>query len=124
MEFEFTKDIPENAADGDCQCSLTPTNVVYSLGRGDLEIKSELNVRADLIERSVCDVITEAELGDKLVSKYSNSSVVIYRAGAGERLWDIAKNYNTSVEAIAELNALSGEQLEADRTVVIPVGSI
>lgn len=124
VDFEFTKDIPENATDGDCQCSLTPTNVVYSLGRGDLEIKSELNVRADLIERSFCDVITEAELGDKLVSKYSNSSVVIYRAGAGERLWDIAKNYNTSVEAIAELNAVSGDELEADRTVVIPVGSI
>ena len=124
VEFEFTRDVPENAADGECQCSLTPTDIVYSLGRGDFEIKSELNVRADLIERSYCDVITSAELGERQVSKYSNSSVVIYRAGAGERLWDIAKNYNTSVEAIAELNSVSGEEIEVDRTVVIPVGSV
>ncbi len=122
VDFEFVKDVPENATEGECQCSLTPTNVVYSLGRGDLEIKSEMNVRADLVERSTCDVITLAEMGDKHIGKYSSSSVIIYRASEGEGLWDIAKSYNTSVEAISELNALMGDTIEKDRTVVIPIG--
>lgn len=124
VEFEFSREVPENLSGSECRCDLTPTNIAYSLGRGDLEIKSELNVRLDLIEHSSCEVITSAELGEKTVSKYSSSSIVIYRACAGELLWEIAKHYNTSVEAIAELNSLSGDVMDADRTVVIPVGSI
>ena len=45
----------------------------------------------------------------------------IYYADEGEGVWDIAKRYNTSVEAIMEENELEGEVLEQRGMLLIPI---
>lgn len=124
VDFECTREMPQPVGSCDCRGQVTPLAVTYSMGRGELEVQSEIQIRMEVVEHTTCDVITDATLGDKLNSKYSASSVVICRAAGGESYWDIAKRYHTSVSAVTGLNGLSGTDLEEDRTLVIPVGSL
>ncbi len=122
VDFELDTEIDPSITGSDFVCSATPLGITSTQSRGGLEVKADVNMRIDVLEHDSLDVITNAELGDRLKSKYGNSSIVIYRAESGERLWDIAKRYNTSVSSITGLNSLSGETVADDMTIVIPVG--
>ena len=122
VEFSCERALPQLVEGAECRGQATPLAVAYSLGRGEMELQSELQVRLEVVEHAVCEVIADVSQGDKLHSKYSASGIVISRASAGEPLWDVAKRYHTSPAAVAELNALTGDVLDADRMLVIPVG--
>lgn len=122
VEFELDTEVDPSVSGSDFVCSVMPYGITSTQSRGGLEVKADVHIRIDVVESASLDVITNAELGDKLKSKYGNSSIVIYRAEGGERLWDIAKRYNTSVSSITGLNSLSGETVADDMTIVIPVG--
>ena len=122
VDFTVERDLPQPVEGAECRAQVTPLNVIYALGRGELEIQSELQVRLEAVEHASCEVIADVALGDKLKSRYAASSIVICRARAGEPLWEVAKRYHTSPGAVADLNEMSGDVLDADRTLVIPVG--
>ena len=128
--FERTLDFGfacESALDGnDCEfaASVTPTGISAALNRGELEVKAEANVRVDVILRTSVSAVVGVKMGDKLARAYSASSIVVYRAESGEPLWDIAKRYCTSVKALSDLNTLTGDALDDEKTLVIPVGCV
>ena len=47
--------------------------------------------------------------------------IVIYFANAGERVWDIAKNYAVPCKMLAEYNEICEDKLETERKIFIPV---
>ena len=50
-------------------------------------------------------------------------AVKLYFGVPGEDVWDIAKRYSTSVDAIIEENDLAGERLEKGGMLLIPIVS-
>ena len=50
-------------------------------------------------------------------------AIKLYFGIENENVWDIAKRYSTSVEAIMEENELSGERLENGGMLLIPIVS-
>ena len=42
-------------------------------------------------------------------------------ADEGEKIWDIAKRYNTSVRSIIDDNGLTGDEIEKRGMVLIPI---
>ena len=122
VDFTLERPLPQPIEGAECRARLTPLTVAYALGRGELEIQSELQLRLEVVEHTACEVITDVATGDKLNSKYSAASIVVCRVGAGEPLWEVAKRYHTAPDAVAALNGLTGAALEEDRMLVIPVG--
>ena len=122
VDFTVERELPQPVENAECRGQVTPLAVSYVLGRGELEIQSELQVRLEVVEHASCEVIAAVEQGDKLSSRFSASDVVVCRAPAGETFWEIAKRYHTSPEVLIQLNGLTGDALDADRTLVIPVG--
>ena len=53
-------------------------------------------------------------------NKDNLSAITVYFADKGEKLWDIAKHFGTSVDAVSRRNALSGEALHEDTMLIIP----
>ena len=53
--------------------------------------------------------------------KEGNYAAKIYFGNEGENVWDIAKKYGTSVEAVMEENEQSDEVLAADTMLLIPI---
>lgn len=49
------------------------------------------------------------------------SSLILYFAAEGEDVWDIARDYCTSVTQVRQENDLTEDILTADRMIMIPV---
>ena len=62
---------------------------------------------------SVCLEEVEEEQGRR-------PSVILRLAGTNESLWDIAKAYSTTKQAILEANELSGQEEIAGKMLLIP----
>ena len=48
------------------------------------------------------------------------SSIVLYFAETGEKLWDIARRYNSSVEEIKTINSFTDDVLLSPKKFIIP----
>ena len=51
----------------------------------------------------------------------TENAMTIYYADAGESLWSIAKEYQTSMEAVMEENGLENAYLEEKKAILIPM---
>ena len=61
-------------------------------------------------------------LKDSLKTKKGNASLVLRKVAAGETMWDIAKRYNTSPDAIAQANKFEDDVHNiSGRLIMIPI---
>jgi len=59
---------------------------------------------------------------DENAQKPESSALIIYYSKKGERLWDIAKRYGSTLKAISQENELSSDVLTEDKMLMIPCG--
>jgi len=85
-----------------------------------IEVLSETNVCLDIIEQNQCKVISSAEFGDEHNRKCMPSSVVVYFAQQGDNVWDIARHYHTTPDAILSTNSMTTNEIIKNMTLVIP----
>lgn len=93
---------------------------VSAVGRGSgVSVKVQLNIRGIVFEsqsvRAVSDVNEISAAKDA-----RSSSITVYFSESGENLWDIAKRYNTSEEAIRRRNNVKGDVIEKETMLIIP----
>ena len=60
------------------------------------------------------NVISSIETGEEIKRDCEDSVITVYFASKGERLWDIAREHNTSVGLIKSLNSVAEDKLEKD----------
>ncbi len=116
-ESEINANLPELYT---LKCSAEAVACSGSVTPDGIEVKAELLIACDVIEQSKQSVITEVELGEELERRHSPSSVIVYFASEGESVWDIARHYLTSPDAISSVNSLSSDIIPTAKTLVIP----
>lgn len=98
-------------------------SVSYSLsGTSSLECRIEIAVggcvyslmRPKVAVSISCDTAKAKE-------RPGDASLIIYYATGGEDVWEIAKRYNTSLEAVMRENALDSTTLQDKRMLLIPI---
>lgn len=114
-----------------CPCSedvifnpiISVSSLSYNLVSGDtIEIRAEVRVCGNLFECCYYNIVNQISI-DEAAKKSCNDSAVIclYFAVSGECVWDIAKRFNTSVQAIMEENCLDSETLSNSSMLLIPI---
>ena len=89
---------------------------------------AQLDVRAEvLLQGCVYHVLWQQAIGDiqleeTAVKVQRQESLLLYFAGAGESVWEIAKEYNTAPEQIRAENELESDVLTGKRVLLIPGG--
>ena len=61
-------------------------------------------------------------IGQTLRIPVSQGPYVEYTVRAGDTLWELSRRYGTTVEAIRQVNGLTGDMLQVGQTLRIPVG--
>ena len=90
-------------------------------GNGMLEVKVELTLSVDVFDMVKQPVVTAFEIDqESMKEKLTAAALVIYYADEGERVWDIARHYNTRVDEVMSLNALTEETLSGSKMLMIP----
>lgn len=90
------------------------------VGSGNILMKSELPLELTATARQEIPMVTGLELGEQRRLDPNRPSLILRRIGE-DRLWDIAKASNSTVEAIRKANGLQ-EEPAPNQMLLIPVG--
>ena len=121
VDFDYNRTMESEPKNMRCETMIRAVKTDGKMvAAGQLEISVELMLQADVYSRERRTVITAFEVDDVNKKEKNNSALVIYYADSGESVWDIAKRYNTSINAINELNGLSDDVLGKGIMLMIP----
>ncbi len=84
----------------------------------DFNVSANVFICSDSDRHILCECrLEEAKENAKGGKK---SSMTVCYGKAGERLWDIAKHYSTTIDAISSVNGIASDRLESDSVMIIP----
>lgn len=121
IPYEYRKNIDNPQLNLSCNphCTVTASSFVITEG-SRLDIRAELNIRGFIFAKSSLMAVSRLTVDKEKPKVRRGSSLTIYFAEEGERLWDIAEKYNTTVQAITGENHISEGCVERKCRLLIP----
>lgn len=121
IDFEHT--LPcSTTGDLKCEADVTIGGISYRITGGGIETKVELRLRAEVSQRINFKAISDVTADEtKPVPRDDAASLCLYFADAGESLWNIAREYRTSIASVRSENGLSGDFVENRGMLLIPM---
>lgn len=111
-----------------CDCAMTckphavATASSYILSDNDrLDVRVELCIGGFVFSEKEKSIITDISLDTACPKTTKSAALTVYFAEDGEQLWDIARKYNTTVEAIARENNMDATATEKKCKLLIPM---
>lgn len=121
--LDFERQLPCTSA-GDLRCSaeVSAENIGWRISGSGVEARSDLRLCVDVYQRVSFRAISEVTADEtKPAPKDTAASLCLYFAEAGESVWNIAREYRTSPEAVRAENGISGDAVESRGLLMIPV---
>lgn len=122
VDYAYRHDMDETPSSMRCDPQIDAVAASCTLAAGNkAEAKVELHIAASVFDVRRVPLVTAVEVKEDAVKpREEDLALMIYYAEAGERVWDIARRYNTSPEEISMVNELSGEAVPDKRMLLIP----
>ena len=99
---------------GDVSYQLTSDN--------GADVKAEIYLVMNRMPENSCTALSSIELDEEnVIEKDDRFALKLYRMSEGEKLWDIAKRYKTSIQAMIDENDLSIDSPENGGMLLIPL---
>lgn len=103
-----------------CEPEISIVSSAFSLSPSGIDLRVDCNISVIVFavdnENLVCDI----NLDETRPKKSRQKTLTLYFADKGEKLWDIAKRYNTSMDAIRCENNLETDSLPERSMLLIP----
>ena len=114
----------KTALDEDCACEavfqLQPEGYAAA-GSGAVELRYDAVFQLQSFAKQKLQNLVGGTLDLTRQPRAERASVVIRRTGAQQPLWDLAKRYRTTAQAIQTANHLTQPEVEAGRLLLIPM---
>ena len=122
FDFENTKLLDKLSDDAKLRADVSVGAVDFVMNSDErAEVRAEIHVSAIAETSASADVLTDIRLNEAAPgSSHKGAHITVCFAEGGESLWDIARKYNTTVDAIAAENAVSGDTVSEKRMLIIP----
>lgn len=122
LDFEYGRAYSGESQNTKCTADVSVAGVSYRITGTGIDVKTELRLSASVYSQIGYRVITEVTADEtKPLERDAAAALCIYYADAGENLWDIARTYRTSEEAIRQENNISGESVENRGMLLVPM---
>ncbi len=121
VTFEKTRIINGGCKDLICNSDAIVSAVGFVLtDNSKIDLRVELKLRATLCRRNTAEIITDiiCDKSEAKVKKYS--ALTIYFSDEGEILWNIARKYNTTIDAIKAENDIKENLISQKCMLLIP----
>ncbi len=113
-----TLDLPEGCR---CFCQCDGVGDVYAApAPGGVEVRFALDFRYCALSRRQIIALKDLRQGEPRDESGPQPSLVLRMLEPGERLWDVAKTYGTTIADIISANELEGEAAAGGRLLLIP----
>ncbi len=122
VDFEYTYNLEEKLQNPEAVYEINVSRCSYTiLGENTVAVTVEPFLSVSIYENFKCEAITEVVKDESLGIKSDRpSSIVLYFADSGEKVWDIARRYNSSAEEIKALNSIKEDILTEPKKFIIP----
>jgi hypothetical protein len=122
LPFMLSEEIKNVSDTMRCEPDVRVISAGYSMtGPDRIDIRTECSVEASVYSVSTENVIVAMSLDEMNLKECgSEKTLTLYYADRGERIWDIAKRYNTSMEAVKRENNIDADTLEDRSMLLIP----
>lgn len=123
--FEETIALPDNISGSSVSAEVRVRETSYDISaEGILTAKADIGVKLSVYSSDSVKAVTDITVDDSARKERDGDySIKLYFGIENEDVWDIAKRYSTSVDAIIEENDLAGERLEKGGMLLIPIVS-
>lgn len=122
LDFESSKACGSTGDALKCDAKVDVGGISFRMMGNGIEAKTELRLTAEIYNRRSIKAITAVTADETKPVKHDNSAALcIYYAEAGENLWDIARDYRTSMDVIKQENGVSGDVMENRGMLLIPM---
>ena len=106
------------------ELSLSPcieiTAASAACASGSVEVRVEMHISGCIFDSVRRKTVTSIECADTESKKAGGAALTVYFADAGEEIWNIARRYNTTVEAVEQENGITGETVAQKCMLLIP----
>lgn len=117
MEGQWEMPVSENCAVDTCVMQSGKAQAMP--GAGNVILRADVNVNAMTMAGQGMPIVTGVELGELEKINPNRPSLILCRVGK-RRLWDIAKQCGSTVEAIQRANSLQGDP-DSNAILLIPI---
>lgn len=118
MTVPCALDLPEGCR---CFCQCEGVGDVYAApASGGIEFRFALDFRYCALDRRTLAALSGLRPGEATEEAGERPSLVLRMLGRGERLWDLAKTYGTTIADIISANELEDEAAAGERLLLIP----
>lgn len=101
---------------------IRPDTVTFSMnGHEKMEVRCAVKLQGSIYCQRRKKVITDIAVDESKKKERKDNMLYLYYATENEPVWEIAKRYNTSVEAIVSENEIEGNTLNDRRMLLIPM---
>ena len=103
----------------DCTCALAGESSVMPVSDG-MDVRFEVLFSYRVMRDYTVSAVSSAQLHEEEAESQPRPSVIVRKAATGERLWDMAKECGSTVDAIRRANDLDGEEVPSGAVLLIP----
>lgn len=120
----FEHKLKHSACSDSCIAKLTifPTLTTFNISESKLEVNTEIKNIGCIISKAEAKAVTNISLNTETEKTTKSSAVLtLYFAEENEKVWDIAKSYNTNVSAVINENELETDVIPQKTMLLIPI---
>lgn len=121
VTFEKIKNIKDGCKDLICNSDGNISAVGFVLTDDNkIDLRVEIRLRVTLIRRNTAELLTDITCDETKPLNKKYSALTIYFCDDGELIWNIARKYNTTVDAIKLENELNENMIREKMMLLIP----
>lgn len=121
-DFLYSRHTPTQTGEIRCAMQVQIASCKASLADGSAEVQIEAVVSGTVYAVETRRLLRAVQLLDAQEEE-SPAALTIYFADEGESVWDVARRYRTTTQAILEENDLTEDVIPDKRMLVIPCGA-
>lgn len=121
FDFTYTRAVAASGEHLTCEPHITVSGVSFLLGAEDkVDARVELDISGVVFSTQTVQVLSDIQIDEENRKRQKHAALTIYFAQEGESVWEIARRYNTTAEAITAENKLTGDAVETKCKLLIP----
>ncbi len=122
VSFEKIKNIDGGCSDLICASDAVVSAVGFVLtDTSKIDLRVEIRLKATISKRNTAEILTDISCDTSTPKENKCASLTIYFSDRGEKIWNIARKYNTTVDAIKIENDIK-ENLIAEKCMLLIPG--
>lgn len=123
IDFEYKYPVKGDISIMRCNPEIEITSCGYTItSSNNIELRADLGINACIYECRTMGLIVDMNIDEnRPAARCSKGAMTIYFTSANECVWEIARNYNASVDEIMRINELESEQLPEGRMILVPM---